>query len=407
YTYIVSGLKGTDNLTSNPTATCTSANNNKAGTYTITASGATASDNYTINYVNGTLNVYAHSSGGSSSSDSTTTKTETKNPDGSTTTTVTDKTTGTVTETTKDKDGTTTVVETKKDGSATEKVSTPDGTTGTVATDRNGAVTEVKSTISYAAAADAAKTGEAVTLPVSVPAAVGTAGAPVVNIAVPESADSVKVEIPVASVSGGLVAVLVKADGTEEILKTSIPTDNGVALTLAGNANVKVIDNAKKFVDTDGHWAEGSIDFVTAREIFNGTSDITFTPDNNVSRGQLMTVIARFDGQDTNGGSVWYEKGMNWARASNVSDGSNPNSSLTREQLATMLWRYAGSPASQTNLDRFADAGKVSSYAETAMRWAVETGLIDGVDSNTLSPQGGATRAQLSAIMARYCKNIA
>ena len=120
-----------------------------------------------------------------------------------------------------------------------------------------------------------------------------------------------------------------------------------------------------------------------------------------------MTVLARFDDEDTTGGSVWYEKGMAWAKANGVSDGSNPNGSITREQLATMLWRYSGSPIVEGSIDTFNDAGKVSGYATDAMRWAVKTGLIGGVGNNTLAPQGNATRAQLATILMRYCTNLA
>ena len=205
-------------------------------------------------------------------------------------------------------------------------------------------------------------------------------------------------------VTPGTVAVIVKADGTEEIVKTSVLTENGVVLKLEGSATVKVIDNAKDFSDTNGHWAEDAISFVTAREMFAGTSATTFTPNSQMTRAQLMTVLARFDGVDTNGGSVWYEKGMEWAKANGVSDGSNPNGSITREQLATMLWRYSGSPVVEGGVDSFNDAG--SGYATDAMRWAVETGLISGIGNNTLAPQGNATRAQLATILMRYCENV-
>lgn len=323
------------------------------------------------------------SSGGSSSSSSNTATT--KNPDGSTTTTTTDKKTGTVTETTK----------------------TTDGTIGTVVTNKDGDVTEVKATVSSAAVTEAAKNGEAVTLPVEVPTAMATKDAPSVEITLPKGTSSVKVEIPVENVTPGTVAVIVKADGTEEIVKTSVLTEDGVLLKLEGSATVKVIENAKYFSDTNGHWAEDAISFVTAREMFAGTSATTFTPNSQMTRAQLMTVLARFDGVDTNGGSVWYEKGMEWAKANGVSDGSNPNGSITREQLATMLWRYSGSPVVEGSLDRFNDAGKVSGYATDAMRWAVETGLIGGIGNNTLAPQGNATRAQLATILTRYCENLA
>ena len=309
----------------------------------------------------------------------------TNNPNSTTTTTVTDKKTGTVTET----------------------VKLADGTTGTVVTDKNGNIIEVKATVSSAAIKAAEKSGAAVTLPVEVPAAKTTEDAPAVQVTMPKTAGSVKVEVPVEKVTPGTVAVFVKADGTEEIVKTSVVTENGVTLKLDGSVTVKVIDNSKSFADTNNHWAEGSIAFVTAREMFNGTSTTTFTPDVSMTRAQLMTVLARFDGVDTTTGDTWYEKGMEWAKANGVSDGSNPNGNITREQLATMLWRYSGSPAAKGSIDHFSDADKVSDYAAQAMAWAVEIGLINGMGDDTLAPQGEATRAQLAAILMRYCENLA
>lgn len=341
--------------------------------------------------------------GGGSSGTSTTTE---KNPDGSTTTTTVNKATGTVTEVTKNPDGSTSTVETKKDGTVTETNKTADGSTGTTVTDKNGNITQINAAVSSTAAKEAAKTGEIVTLPVEVPGSVDTKDAPAVQITVPGDAGSVRVEIPVEKVTSGTVAVLVKADGTEEIVKTSIPTDAGVALAIAGSTTVKVINNTKDFVDTNGHWAEDAVNFVTAREMFAGTSATTFSPDTEMTRAMLMTVLARFDGQDTTGGSVWYEKGMEWAKRNGVSDGSNPNGNITREQLATMLWRYAGSPVVEGGMDRFPDADKVSDYASEAMCWAVENGLISGMGDGTLNPQGNATRAQLAAILMRYCENL-
>ena len=316
----------------------------------------------------------AYSGGSSSSSSSSNTKTTTvKNPDGSTTTTVINKTTGVTTMTTKAKDGTTVVETTDKKGNTTVTANVP------------------------SAATNAAK-GEAVTLPTTV------SEGDSVKIT---TAKATKVEIPVENVTPGTVAVIVKADGTEEIVKTSVLTENGVVLKLEGSATVKVIDNAKDFSDTKGHWAEDAISFVTARGMFSGTTETTFAPDSAMTRAMLWTVLARFDSVDTNGGSVWYEKGMEWAQANGVSDGTNPNGSITREQLVTMLWRYSGSPVVKGGLDSFNDAGKVSGYAVDAMRWAVETGLIGGVGNNTLAPQGNATRAQLATILMRYCENLA
>ena len=83
-----------------------------------------------------------------------------------------------------------------------------------------------------------------------------------------------------------------------------------------------------------------------------------------------MTVLARYAGEDTTGGATWYEKGMEWAKTNGVSDGTNPNADITREQLVTMLYRYAGSPTANGKLDNFSDSASVSSYAENAMQWA-------------------------------------
>ena len=117
-----------------------------------------------------------------------------------------------------------------------------------------------------------------------------------------------------------------------------------------------------------------------------------------------MTVLARLDGADTS--TTPLQKGMQWAVEKGVSDGSNPNSAITRQQLVTMLYRYAGSPATKQALD-FPDADKVSTYALDAMRWAVESGIINGMTDGTLDPHGLATRAQVAAIMARYCQKMA
>ena len=117
-----------------------------------------------------------------------------------------------------------------------------------------------------------------------------------------------------------------------------------------------------------------------------------------------MTVLARLDGADTTGAAL--DKGMSWAVEKGVSDGSNPNGTISRQQLAVMLYRYAGSPATQQTLN-YPDADKVDGYAEDAMKWAVENGIVGGMDDGTLNPQGPATRAQVAAMMARFCAKMA
>lgn len=323
----------------------------------------------------------------------------TKNPDGSTTTTTTDKTTGTVTETTKNPDGSTTTVETKKDGSVTETNKTAGGSVGTVKSDANGN-TEISANISAADVSAAAKKNEPVAAPVSVAPAASPAAAPVIKLSVPASAGEVSVVIPVTNAQQGTVAIKVNPDGTEEIIKTSVVTKDGVVLGVKGSTQIKIVNNDKDFSDTVGHWAESDVDFVSARELFTGTAPQTFSPESATTRGMVVTVLARLAGETTDGGANWYDKGCAWAVTNGVSDGTDPNGTVTREQLAAMLYRYFGSPAVSGSLS-FADASSVSEYAHDAMQWCVNNGIINGMDG-LLNPQGQATRAQVSAMFARY-----
>ena len=119
----------------------------------------------------------------------------------------------------------------------------------------------------------------------------------------------------------------------------------------------------------------------------------------------LWTVLARYDGQDTSGGSIWYEKAMQWAMKENISDGTNPNGNITREQLAAILYRYAGSPTvSGSALNKYTDKQSVSEWAESAMLWAVNQGIVSGKTSTTLDPKGNATRAEVATMMMRFAE---
>ena len=165
-----------------------------------------------------------------------------------------------------------------------------------------------------------------------------------------------------------------------------------------------VEDSSKAgFTDVANHWAKDAINYVTDKGLMNGTSSNTFSPNASTTRGMLMTVLARYAGEDTTGGATWYEKGMEWAKAKGVSDGTSPNANITREQLVTMMYRYAGSPKADGKLDSFSDSASVSSYAENAMQWAVANGIVNG-SNGKLNPQNNATRAQVAAILMRFCE---
>ena len=132
-----------------------------------------------------------------------------------------------------------------------------------------------------------------------------------------------------------------------------------------------------------------------------GVGNGKFNPDGAVTRAMVWTVLARMDGENTDGGATWYSKAQSWAMRTGVSDGTNPMGSITREQLAAMLYRYEGSPAVSGNLGAYPDANTVSDWAVDAMVWATEEGIINGMNGH-LKPQDGATRAQLAAMLQRF-----
>ena len=417
--YTVSGLIGEDKLTTAPTLAYDPAapDLTKTGEAAkITASGASAGENYEITYVDGKLTVTSRPSsggggssssgggGGSSSSDkpsASTCKTETTtNPDGSVTKTET-KSDGTVTETTTNKDGSTTKTETKPDGSSKTEVKDASGSTGTVKTDKNGHTT-AETTLSSKAVDDAKKNGGAVKAPVEVEASRDSNTAPTVKVELPKNAGETAVEIPVSNVKPGTVAVLVHPDGTEEIVKNSLPTEDGIRLTMDGSATVKIMDNSKDFIDTRAHWAKDAIDFVSARGLVNGISDTIYAPNNSTTRAQLWTILARQNDADLTGGSIWYEKAQNWAKDKGVSDGANPNAAINRAQMVTMLWRAMGQPAAASGAS-FADVPADSYYAQ-AVAWAIENGITAGVGNGKFDPDAACTRGQIATFLYRYMK---
>lgn len=319
---------------------------------------------------------------------------------------------GTKTDTVKNPDGSTTKTETKADGSKTETTtaSSGGGSTGTTVTKtdaKGNTTTEASAKLSDRDVKEAQEKGEAVTVPVKGIAAAKDANAATkIKIDVPNNANKTTVEIPVENVTSGTVAVIVHEDGTEELVKDSKPTEHGVQLELSGSTTVKIIDNSKTFDDTKDHWSRDEVNFVAARELFNGVGGNQFGVSQPMTRGMVNTVLARLAGVDTtpSQGQAWYEVGTDWAKKNGISDGTNPTAPVTREQLATLLYRYAGSPSVSGTLHA-ADAASVSDYAEDALLWANQNGIVNGVGSNTIAPKDNAQRAQVAAMLARYLQN--
>ena len=398
--YKVEGLVGADTLSGTVTLTYEQTPDmRKTGKTAINITGTLSNDNYEITYVHGTLTVSDRpSSGGGGSSSGSTVKTDTvTNPDGSVTKTETKKD-GTKVETTTGKDGSTVKTTTNPNGSSVTETKDADGSTGTVKTDKNGQTT-AETKVSAKAVEDAKKSGEAVKAPVEVKATRDSSTAPTVKVELPKGTGETKVEIPVTNVKPGTVAVLVHADGTEEIVKNSLPTEDGIQLTINGGATVKIVDNSKGFIDTQDHWAKDAIDFVSARGLVNGMSATIYAPDASTTRAQLWTILARQNDADLAGGSIWYEKAQNWAKEKGISDGANPNGTINRAQMVTMLWRAMGQPAAGSAAS-FTDVPTDSYYAQ-AVAWAIENGITAGVGGGRFDPNSTCTRAQIVTFLYR------
>lgn len=188
---------------------------------------------------------------------------------------------------------------------------------------------------------------------------------------------------------------------------------SALALALAATVCFSSLVSAdNRFTDVpETHWAHDAIEYVVDEGLFAGTSETTFNPEGTMTRAMLWVVLARMDDVNTNAssGEVWYQPGLDWAVENGISDGTNPNNNITREQFAAMLYRYAENAgeditADTAELNKFIDTINISSYALQPLAWAVENGIVSGTSSDTISPAGNATRAQVATMLMRYDK---
>lgn len=188
---------------------------------------------------------------------------------------------------------------------------------------------------------------------------------------------------------------------------------SALALALAATVCFSSLVSAdNRFTDVpEAHWAHDAIEYVVDEGLFAGTSETTFNPEGTMTRAMLWVVLARMDDANTNAssGEAWYQPGLDWAVENGISDGTNPNNNITREQFAAMLYRYAENAgeditADTAELNKFIDTINISSYALQPLAWAVENGIVSGTSSDTISPAGNATRAQVATMLMRYDK---
>ena len=201
------------------------------------------------------------------------------------------------------------------------------------------------------------------------------------------------------------------------LLISSLPT---AALAVSKEDTGKTPDASASFTDVvSGDWYYDAVQFVYEHGLMNGTSQTTFAPQRTTTRGMIVTILHRMEGEPSAAAAVFSDvaetsycgAAVAWASQNGIVTGYDagtfrPDAPITRQQLATMLYRYAGSPAVEGSLS-FPDADGVADYAEAAMLWAVQTGIINGKTDGTLDPAGLATRAQVATMMARYCAELA
>ena len=166
--------------------------------------------------------------------------------------------------------------------------------------------------------------------------------------------------------------------------------------------------NSVKFSDVaDNAWYASAVNYVVDKGLMNGTGEGKFSPEADTTRGMIVTILARLDGKNTSG-TPWYQAGQRWAMEYEISDGTNMTGAITREQLVTMLFRYAVKNGLEAvtlseNLTQFTDASDISAWAIYAMQWAVGQGLIQG-SNGQLRPQANASRAEVATILMRFCE---
>ena len=227
----------------------------------------------------------------------------------------------------------------------------------------------------------------------------------------PAPADGYEVTgVTVTDKNGDPVAVKDNGDGTYSFTQPAGKVTVEVQFAEAvcdGGADCPAYHFAD--VNTDA-WYHEAVDYVIENGIMNGIGNDQFAPNGTLQRCMLMTMLARMDGVDTSGGSSWYEKGMQWAMANGISDGTNPTGNITREQIAAMLYRYAQLKGYDTSacgsLSAFGDGAETSSWAVESMQWAVGSGLLQG-SNGMLNPTGNATRAEVAQMLLNFCENIA
>ena len=233
----------------------------------------------------------------------------------------------------------------------------------------------------------------------------------------------IMVEIPVQEPTSSTIVVQIMKDEAERIIVQSIAQGDTIKVKLEGTATIKVVENKKVFKDSVDHWAQDAIDYLTSRELLKGTSISEFSPGKTMTKAMLVTLLHRLDGEklvegkaytDINQGA-YYNNAAHWAVANGIAYPESdthfaPNTVITREQLAVMIYNYAkyigldGEEISDVSMKQFIDWGQVSEDAQLAMKYCYDKGIMIGKTETQLAPQGMTTRAEVATIIERFMR---
>lgn len=228
-------------------------------------------------------------------------------------------------------------------------------------------------------------------------------------------------KLTVTDGSGKTVSTVKKSDTVYTFTMPASAVNVGVSYVKATETPSKT-----KFNDVSANdWFASAVDYVTGKGMMNGTADNTFSPKANTTRGMVVTVLYRLENQPSTSAAsftdvasgAYYANAVAWANANGIVSGYGsgkfgPNDKVTREQLAAILYRYAQykkydvSVGEDTNILSYNDAQSISSYAIPAIQWACGAGVVTGKSGSKLDPKGNATRAEVAAMLMRFCENV-
>ena len=276
------------------------------------------------------------------------------------------------------------------DGSTTNTETKPDDTTVETTTKADGSIAAVEVDLSEKAIENAGNSP--IVLPIPEIPVTSKSEAPTITVSAPDSG-TVSVTVPVKEANSSTVAMLLKEDNTWEIVKKSVLTEDGLTVPLEDGATIKIVDNSKNFVDVPSdNWAADAIAFASSHDLFQGVGKNQFDPNAPMNRGMLVTVLYRLEDTPPTGevefidvsSGAWYADAVAWASKNKIVNGYGdsiykPEANVTREEFATILYRYATTymklnATQRGNLNRFSDGASTSSWAKDAMSWAVGTG---------------------------------